>query len=375
MIIISFPSKLAVIVFDWLRKKKYHHTLLSFLEEEILIRKDDEKLINSGLSIWAAALTMFCIGFGTGTVTIPYTTKLVGLPLAFVILLTVFALCTLGSLLLCYSYNIVFKDVDHKTTIIRAPYGDMMERAFGQIGRIVHVVMFITCLLLLCVGFLSVLANTLDSLARNVVEEYPFILPFWAWCLLPTLIVMWGVLIRSPKGFVWISVFSGVTSILVACIIAIACFLVYSRSNLKTTIQEKGDDSGIFEKCNAIFTSAGVIAFAWCFQYTIPSIQTDMSNPNHASKSSLVASLSLLFGYSISTIVAYLLIRGDLLKQSMIDTFIDLDLYTSDAGFKTVVTLIQLFFICHLLSVLIPVINPLCQQMDEILGLPVSKCG
>ena len=323
--------------------------------------------------MFAAAMTMFCIGFGTGTMTFPYIAKMLGLSPALGIIIVVYLLFSLGATSLCNSYNIVFEDVNHKSTIIRAPYRDLMEQALGQIGRVVHVVMFTACIYLICVGVLSILANTLDQMARNINDDKSVILPYWVWCLLPTLIFMWGFLIRSPKSYVWISAFSGATSILVACLNVIASFLVYNRTTSYTLVPKKNHRNDSLYTVNDFFTSVGVAAFGFAITFAVPSIQADMKDPKLAPRSSLIATSLLLVGFCMSPISAYLLVGRDLLKQSLADTFIALDLYESDAGFKILVTILQLLFISHLLSVLVPSTNPLCQEIEEILGLPISK--
>ena len=320
-----------------------------------------------GLSVRMTCVNLFAAGLGTGLVTFPYALKLLGLAfgsIVFVLTVLFFGIC---AILLSVSYLQVFSDSDHP----RAPFMDMMDLSFGKVGRYMMIATLSGYLFMIAVGLISLSAETISNMLLHIDNSKQIDVPFWVLSLLVSVCVMVSLLYRSPKNFKWISLIAGASSTLLFffILIGIVYFSEVATENLNTSHSLQW--IAAFDPIN-IFTGIGIIAYGFGVTIVIPTVQADMSDPKLMPQSIVISFSGLAIGYAIPCITGYCLFNPNTVLPSILSTFTMSDLYKVDTTFKVIVILSQVSLTIHLLSVMVLVINPLCQQVEEILHLPVE---
>ena len=342
--------------------------LLSNIKSEVaspLCQEDD--ISQSGLTVWTAALILFACGFGVGIVTLPHAYQQLGPIIGSIVYCILALLCAIFAVLLSVSYLTVMQD-DHSQTKgdERAPYRDMMEAAFGKTGRYLLTIVLTFKLFASAVTLLLLSKSTVLGVFHKIDSSYPILAPPWVVSLVLTIITGLGLLYRSPKSLKWISSVATAASTILSVLVIES--LVYMKQNNNITPR-----TWIKKETTAMdaFTAIGVMLFNLNFTFALPTVQVDMVDPAKMKRGSFITYLALGTTLAVPMLTAYYLIDGEI-QPSLLDTLGRSRLYKGDVTFKVLVTICQIALTIHCVAAVCPIINPLCQLVENIFNLPVN---
>ena len=324
-----------------------------------------ENTSETGLSEWTALLT-FC-GFGSGLVTLPYAYYLLGPIFGVFVYCLIVIVCATFAYLLSVSYVTLSQRGDRKSSKVeRTPYRDLMEAAEGKLGRYIFTVVLTVKLFATAVSFLALLESTICDIFQYIDNTGPIKVPPWTGSLALTICGGMGLLYRSPKSFKWMSSVAVATSYILG-ILVVTCLVYYQKNtNGKPSLTINKE-----RKVVDAFTSIGITIFSLNFTFVLPTVQVDMVEPAKMKFTSVLNYIISGVCLGAAMLIGYYLSPGDV-QPSLLDTFDRSSLYKGDTTFKVLVTLCQIILLVHLVTALCPVMNPLCQMVEETLNLPVE---
>ncbi|XP_071495864.1 uncharacterized protein [Diadema antillarum] len=230
----------------------------------------------------------------------------------------------------------------------RYPYPAIGSEAFGKLGS--YSVRFCVNATLFGVStvFLLLAADNMQTLVHSSKLVFCVWLPIIAVCLVP---LTW---LGTPKDFWPVAIGAmGATSI--------ACLLMFIQILMDIPEEPPSHTSPSFV---SFFIAFGTIIFAFGGHAAFPTIQHDMNDPRQFPKSVFLAYGIIVLMYFPIAAAGYF-VYGDAFLDQNTDNI--LDVITPGGIQKTVITMIML----HLVLGFVIVINPLCQELEEALGIPL----
>uniref|UniRef100_A0A2C9K492 Amino acid transporter transmembrane domain-containing protein n=1 Tax=Biomphalaria glabrata TaxID=6526 RepID=A0A2C9K492_BIOGL len=230
----------------------------------------------------------------------------------------------------------------------RYPYPAIGQVTFGKPGRLIVSCAINFTLFGVSVVFLLLASENIQSLIQDAGANISFC--YWllivAGCLLP---ITW---LGTPKDF-WPIAVGAVVATSVACCVILANIAEDSKT-LPPAFYPKIDFKGFF-------FAFGTICFAFGGHPAFPTFQADMRNPEKFGKAIFIAYMIVLLMYlpvAISGYVVYGSHTQDNILQSV----------SAGPMRYTVEILITLHLICSFIIV----INPVCQEGEQLLHIPTS---
>ena len=300
-------------------------------------------------------------GFGTLTAAVFITGEMGGsgilaLPKAIVdsggwigvVLLVVFCLnACYGGICLGYCWNILEERYTEYRTTTRNPYSSIAFRAVGRWGsRLVS-----GCIQFTLFGagtvYLLLSSQILQKLLKDLFPNQSFCF----WFLIIALILTPAMWLGSPKDFWAVAITATVTTIL-------ACICMFSQSVLDGN-HKSGRVPHRIHDFHEFFLAFGTLLFAFGGASTFPTIQNDMKDKKKFSTSLCIAFSVIMALYLPVTIGGYT-VYGEHVNANVI-----LSLSKSSLS-----VFAEILMGIHLVSAFLIIINPVSQEIEEILDVP-----
>ncbi|CAG5130404.1 unnamed protein product [Candidula unifasciata] len=298
-----------------------------------------------GLTVFTTAV--FAVGemAGSGVLALPSALKGTGY---IGILLNV--ACALVSaytgMLLGKCWTIVMQRCHDYQQHIRYPYPAIGQVAFGRFGRLVASCSINVTLFGVSVVFLLLASENLQSLVRNAGRDISFC--YW-------LIIVAGALcpiswLGTPKDF-WPIAVGAVVSTSIACCLIVANAMYDGKKLSPATYPEIQFES--------FFMAFGTICFAFGGHPAFPTFQTDMKEPEKFGRAIFIAYCIVLLMYLPVAICGYT-VYGTQAADNILETM--------SPG--PMLYIVEVLITLHLFCGFIIVMNPVCQETEELLKIP-----
>ncbi|KAI4470291.1 hypothetical protein MML48_1g04680 [Holotrichia oblita] len=229
----------------------------------------------------------------------------------------------------------------------RNPYATIAQKAVGKYAAAV----VSGCIQFTLFGagtvYLLLASQMLQELLNNFLPNLS--LCFWFIVIgIFTMPLMW---LGSPKDFRFVGVIAFLTT-------AVACILFFSQIiidgiTLKTVVPHRTHDFHDF------FLAFGTLLFAFGGASTFPTIQNDMQEKDKFSISVIIAFSVILLLYLPIAMAGFFVYSEDVLPN-----------VAMSITQTTLVIFANISMAIHLIFAFLIVINPVCQEMEEIFGIP-----
>lgn len=331
--------------FDWFKMKGRE-------DEDAIIPDADRNrpVVDAAKGLGALTTGIFIVGemAGTGVLALPRAivdAGWVGLPL--IIIAAIMSSYTGVVLGRCWT---IIKDrfPEKYAGHTRYPYPAIGFEAYGKVGS--YVVTFCVNATLFGVStvFLLLAASNMELLVGKGFS-FCYWLPIIAAFLIP---LTW---LGTPKDF-W------PVAIAAMAATSIACFLLFIQ--ILTEIDDYPDTKHTSPSFISFFVAFGTIIFAFGGHAAFPTIQHDMRDPKLFPKSISIAYSIIVLMYFPVAAAGYF-VYGDLFITENTD-------YILDIIYKGVIhKIVTVMILLHLVFGFVIVINPLCQQIEEALHIPI----
>lgn len=227
---------------------------------------------------------------------------------------------------------------------VRYPYPAIGEAAFGKCGRyIVTVAINFTNFGTVVVYILLASENI-----KSLLNDYTSI----STCLMAVIVTVIGIPVTwfgTPKDF-WGTALAATIATLTASL------LVFS--NILKDRHGYKDLSHTSVDVISFFTAFGTMAFSYGGHSVFPTVIADMKESRNFSKASFIGYMILLVIYMPASIASYY-IFGDLVSANVLST-------VSRGPMRTIATILMTL---HLYLGIIIIVNPVCQEVENILHI------
>ncbi|BFZ10134.1 hypothetical protein BsWGS_13173 [Bradybaena similaris] len=228
----------------------------------------------------------------------------------------------------------------------RYPYPAIGQVTFGKLGRLVVSCSINVTLFGVAVVFLLLASENLQNMVKNAGKDISFC--YW-------LIIVAGALcpvswLGTPKDF-WPIAVGAVVSTSIACCLILANIVRDGQKLNPATYPQLEFDS--------FFMAFGTICFAFGGHPAFPTFQTDMKEPEKFGRAIFIAYFIVLLMYlpvAISGYTIYGAQAADNILESM------------SPG--PMLYIVEVLITLHLFCSFIIVINPVCQETEELLRIP-----
>ncbi|XP_035825951.1 amino acid transporter AVT1J [Aplysia californica] len=229
----------------------------------------------------------------------------------------------------------------------RYPYPTIGQVTFGTPGRLLVSCSINLTLFGVSVVFLLLASENVQSLVSHAGKDFSFC--YWLVIVAAALCpIAW---LGTPKDF-WPIAVAAVVATSIACVIILA-----------NIIKDDLDNDVYVFRPNLNFTdffmAFGTICFAYGGHPAFPTFQADMRNPEKFGRAIFVAYLIVLGMYLPVAIAGYV-VYGSNAKSNILNTV--------SAG--PMLYIVQVLITLHLFCGFIIVINPVCQELEELLKIP-----
>jgi len=307
--------------------------------------------------------TFFIIGdvVGAGIVALPYTMKLVSWWGVLLFFLGAFIMSLCG-ILLSHAYVLAFKDVKDRDAI-RDPYPQIAEQAYGRNAKLGIIVMLNVSLVLVCVVFILLLGEIFSEFAPIHGLSHRAQMRIWfvvcAFVLIP--LSMFG----TPKDFWGIGVLASICSALAAVLICMN--LAISSHRYGYTIPTRFRVSP-----DTILAVFGTVSFTFGGNAIFPTIQNDLKEPHKFPRAVVFGYCVVLALYTFVSVAAFL-VFDTRIQEDLLTSFARSVLHEKCTFFRVYTTLAQVCICGHILAAFVIIINPVNQQIEYLLKIPVCK--
>ncbi|GFO10639.1 amino acid transporter antl1-like isoform x2 [Plakobranchus ocellatus] len=228
----------------------------------------------------------------------------------------------------------------------RHPYPAIGQAAFGKNCR--KLVSF-------CVDFTSFGSCVVFVLlaSQNISDLVASIGPSWSFC-------SWLVIVAAALcPFCWLGTPKDFWPIALAAALAtaVACLVILIKMWRDAVVVLPAFHGPLYWK--SFLISFGTMAFAFGGHHVFPTIQVDMKKPERFSAAISIAYLGILALYVPVSVVGYL-VYGSNLKANVLMAMLP----------GPLLTIAQLLITVHLLTATIILINPVCQEGEDVLKIP-----
>ncbi|XP_014364755.1 amino acid transporter AVT1D [Papilio machaon] len=303
----------------------------------------------SGLSVNQAALLVAGEMAGSGVLALPRAlvkTGWIGVPI--IILMAAMAAFSGRRLGDCWSI-IEGRDPEMRSRK-RNPYAIIADQALGKTWSAVVSLAIIVSLFGAAVVYLLLAAQIIEAVVLPLVPTVTFCL----WYLIVAGAMTPLMLFATPKDFSFMGVIAFISTI-VACVL----YFIQMMNDIKPFVFRWG-----IHGFQDFFLAFGTIMFAFGGASTFPTIQNDMVDKSKFGKSIHYSFLAILALYLPIAIGGYA-VYGESVAPNV-----------SGSLTATPLTLVgNIFMAVHLLSAFIIIINPVCQEMEELYNIPRDSLG
>ncbi|XP_017780132.1 PREDICTED: amino acid transporter ANTL1-like isoform X2 [Nicrophorus vespilloides] len=229
----------------------------------------------------------------------------------------------------------------------RNPYTTIAHRAVGKWGSV---------LVSGCIQFTLFGAGTVYLLLSSqifqelLIDHFPRT-SFCVWFLLIAAVLTPAMWLGSPKEFRIVGVGALLTT-------AVACVLFFTQivmDGMNKTVPTRHEVHGFQD----FFLSFGTLLFAFGGASTFPTIQNDMENKQKFSTSVTAAFIVILILYLPVTAGGYFIYGEDVTAN-----------ISMSLSKTSLVTIANILMGVHLVLAFLIVINPVCQELEEIFKVP-----
>nr|NP_001299049.1 amino acid transporter ANTL3-like [Papilio xuthus]BAM18069.1 vesicular inhibitory amino acid transporter [Papilio xuthus] len=303
----------------------------------------------SGLSVNQAALLVAGEMAGSGVLALPRAlvkTGWIGVPI--IILMAAMAAFSGRRLGDCWSI-IEGRDPEMRSRK-RNPYAIIADQALGKTWSAAVPLAIIVSLFGAAVVYLLLAAQIIEAVVLPLVPTVTFCL----WYLIVAGAMTPLMLFATPKDFSFMGVIAFISTI-VACVL----YFIQMMNDIKPFVFRWG-----IHGFQDFFLAFGTIMFAFGGASTFPTIQNDMVDKSKFGKSIHYSFLAILALYLPIAIGGYA-VYGESVAPNI-----------SGSLTATPLTLVgNIFMAVHLLAAFIIIINPVCQEMEELYNIPRDSLG
>lgn len=306
--------------------------------------------IGKGLNVTSAAIFIAGEMAGSGVLALPRA--IVDAGWIGIVLLVVFCVnAGYGGSRLGYCWAIIEERYPEYRERVRNPYATIAHRAVGKWGSylVSGCIQFTLC----GAGtvYLQLASQIFQDLMKDILPQIGICVWFIFIAILLT-VPMW---LGSPKDF-WVV---GIGALLTT---AFACVFIFSQiiiDGLHNTEPVPFKAHGF----SSFFLSFGTILFSFGGASTFPTIQNDMAEKQQFSKSILIGFITIMALY-FPVAVGGFFVYGELVDPNVILSL----------GHSSLVTMANVLMAIHLVLAFLIVINPVCQELEEIFQVPHDFC-
>ncbi|KAH9525600.1 hypothetical protein Btru_001799 [Bulinus truncatus] len=291
--------------------------------------------------------TVFAVGEMAGSGVLALPGALLGTGYIGILLNIVCALVSAYTgMLLGKCWLIVMNRCEDYQVQARYPYPAIGQVTFGRPGRLLVSCAINFTMFGAAVVFLLLASENIQSLVKNVGKDISFC--YWLFIVAGILIpISW---LGTPKDF-WPIAIGATVATSIACCVVIANVVIDSHS------QAEAYHPDIEFKTFAF--ALGTICFAYGGHPAFPTFQADMRNPEKFGLAIFISYMIVLFMYLPVAITGYW-VYGSNTKDNILQS-----VSTGPLQY-TVEILITMHIICSFIIV----INPVCQELEELLKIP-----
>ncbi|CAG4984475.1 unnamed protein product [Parnassius apollo] len=304
----------------------------------------------TGLSVNQVALLVAGEMAGSGVLALPRAlvkTGWIGVPI--IILMAVMAAFSGKRLGDCWSI-IEGRDPDMRSRK-RNPYAIIADQALGKTWSAAVSLAIIVSLFGAAVVYLLLAAQIIEQVFLSLIPT----VTFCAWYLIVAGAMTPLMLFGTPKDFSFTGVIAFFSTV-------VACVLYFIQ--MMNDIRPFGVFRWGIHGFQDFFLAFGTIMFAFGGASTFPTIQNDMTDKSMFSKSVHYSFLAILALYLPIAIAGY----------GVYGESVGSNVATSLSA--TPLTLVgNIFMAIHLVSAFIIIINPVCQEMEELYNIPRDSVG
>ncbi|PVD28157.1 hypothetical protein C0Q70_10742 [Pomacea canaliculata] len=229
---------------------------------------------------------------------------------------------------------------------VRYPYPVIGQVTFGTPGRLLISIAINFTLFGVSVVFLLLASQNVTAIVKHLFKlEWSFCY----WLLIVAAVLLPLSWLGTPKDF-WPIAVGAMAATSIACVILVTNMALDAKK-VPTVIHGEVD-------LVSFAAAFGTICFAFGGHPTFPTFQADMREPAKFGKACLIAYLVVLLMYFPVASVGYF-VYGTNIKDNILETV--------SAG--PMLTIVQVLITGHLVCSFIIVINPVCQEIEELLGI------
>ncbi|VDL70042.1 unnamed protein product [Nippostrongylus brasiliensis] len=310
----------------------------------------DEKHQQSDRGLHWVMAAVFVVGdlAGGGMIALPNALVNTGL-IPGLILISLAALCSgYTGLQLASNWTMLQKRWEIYRGGCRRPYGEMAFRACGRKMRTFVAVMVCLCQF----GFATVLILLAAKNSSILLHFFVGIKVNFCWLIVIVGLVVWpATMLKSPMHFWQAAIFSALSSTLAVCLLLVG--FAHDSGVCGQDVPQRP-----FEVRN-FFMAYGTMAFAFGGHAVFPTIQNDMKQPRHFTRSVLMAYALIVLYYGSVSVTGYS-VYGASVGEAVIPS----------VQLQWVQQTVNLMIALHVITTIVIVVSPITQQIEEILKTP-----
>ncbi|XP_064596417.1 uncharacterized protein LOC135463023 [Liolophura sinensis] len=299
-----------------------------------------------GLTIFTAAVFMVGEMAGSGVLALPQSLDQAGW-IGMLLIVGCSILSAYTGKILGESWIMIQDRYPQYQGHMRYPYPAIGQVTYGKPGR--YLVSFSVNFTMLggCTVFLLLAAENIQDLIKDVGHN----ISFCYWLLLVAAMLLPVTWLGTPKDFWFVGVgAAGATS--VACVVLVSN-MIYDGVQRREVVQHSSPSFTYF------FMALGTISFAFGGHPAFPTFQTDMKNQKKFGHAVFLAYLIVLTMYLPVSVAGYFVYGRDVKANILLTVSHGPMLY-----------IVQILITAHLLFGFIIVLNPVSQEMEEVLRVP-----
>ena len=219
-------------------------------------------------------------------------------------------------------------------------------------------------LVMSCIVFLLLAGEILSKMMHFKIVNSSYRNQLRVWFVITGFFLLPFTLLGSPKEFWGIALVATVTS-LISAVLVLACLGIVRAGHVVTPYYESATAANLF-------ASFGTFLFGFSGIGIFPTVQSDMKEPRKFQN--IVAAGFTLVGliYIVVSLASYVIL-GSLIGEDMLTSLTKLSLYHDNVVYRVFVTIAQVLICGHVMSAYVLNINPVHQQFEGYIGIPLRK--
>ncbi|XP_014247204.1 amino acid transporter AVT1A-like isoform X1 [Cimex lectularius] len=309
-------------------------------------KSSSSQVVNHGISALTAAIFIVGEMAGSGVLALPRAVVDAGW-IGLIIIIVLCLTACYGGTRLGVCWEIIEERYPEYRGITRNPYPTIANKAVGRWGSVLVSASIQITLFGAGIVYLLLASQIVQDLMKPLVPK----LTFCTWFIIFAIIITPPMWLGSPKDF-WIV---GVGAVVTTTLSCGFIFIQMMLDGIHQTDPVPHKSKSFLE----FFLSFGIILFSFGGASTFPTIQNDMLNRTRFKRSVFGAFCVILLLYLPISIGAFF-IYGD-------NTNANIVLSLSRGPY---VLLANIFMACHLILAFLIVVNPVCQEVENIFNTP-----